>query len=166
MHLSTLRSDLLAQLPPSARRRELLELLQAWLRSHLKEWNSDTRSALGLDDLVSMDLSRLPIDESALEPDEEIRQLRNVPPSSKDTFGMFLRDILWNGITVETPIRCPNCEGPTLEVLVDVERDEIVLACDQCGYAQTPSGVPWHFQGHWLQPASAARIQQYRDSGH
>ena len=142
----------------------MLELLQRWLTSHLNEWSSEMRHTWRLEELSSLDLARFPVDESSLDPDEMIRKLRIVPPSTKDTFAMFLRDALWNGITIETSVRCPNCQGPALKILHVVRSDEILLSCDQCAWVQTPNGLP-SYENQSLEPTTSLRLRQYRAAG-
>lgn len=97
----------LQALPAEPSGEEFLRALQAWLQRRIAKWRPEHRSRWGLDDYVGMDLSRYPIDTSSLNPSEELRQLRAVPPSSMDVFAMRLRDILWEGVTVESPVVCP-----------------------------------------------------------
>lgn len=164
MHLRMLYSDFLAELPQSCERRELLRSLQRWLKSHLREWSAESRSAWRLEEFASMDLATFPIEESALSPTDEVRNLRLATPSSKDTFAMFLRDVIWEGITVAATTQCPNCESYAMKILHDKGTDELFLACDRCGWVETPNGVPSP-RGRLLEPTTSARLQRYRDTG-
>lgn len=164
MRVEHLVSDLLAQLeasPPQGDRAALLRLLQRWLKSHLASWSAPLRERWGLDRLAEMDLSRLPIEESSLVPEEEVQQLRLVRPTSMEIFAMRLRDIFWAGTTVYADVVCPRCGDTQLKVLVDPASEAIVLACDICAWGQTLDGKPWSGAGP-LQLALTSQIREWR----
>lgn len=96
MRSDKLVSGLLAHVGtfPPGDRGALLELLQQWLRAHLGSWSGELRDRWGLDEFAEMDLSAYAIEESSLDPDEEFRQLKSVPPLSMDEMAMRIRDIL------------------------------------------------------------------------
>jgi hypothetical protein len=164
MTVDRLVSDLLGQLeeyPPRGDRAALLRLLQQWLKSHLASWSAPLRERWNLDRLVAMDLARLPIETASLVPDEEVDQLRSVPPTSMEIFAMRLRNIFWAGTTVESDVVCPRCGDTQLRVLVDAASEAIVLSCDICAWSQTLAGSPWNATSP-LQPALASQIHQWR----
>jgi hypothetical protein len=167
MRVENLVSDLLGELESSfspGDRSALLRLLQQWLKSHLVSWSSQLRDRWGLDGLATLDLPRYPIDETSLDPDEEVRQLKSVPPTSMELLAMRLRDIFWAGITVESTTVCPRCSETQLRILEDADSDAIVLSCDLCAWSQTPLGEPWRGTRP-LQPAPRSRIEEWRDAG-
>jgi hypothetical protein len=166
MRVEHLVSDLLTQLevsPPRRDRAALLRFLQQWLKSHLASWSAQVRQNWGLDQLAAIDLTRLPIDESSLVPDEEVQQLQRVRPTSMDIFAMRLRDIFWAGTTVYSDVVCPRCGDTQLKVLVDPASEALVLACDICGWGQTLAGNRWKGTIP-LQPALTAQIHEWRRS--
>lgn len=167
MRVESLVSDLLGQLEASLSpgdRSALLRVLQRWLKSHLRSWSAPLRERWGLERLATMDLSRYPLEESSLDPDEEVQQLTSVRPTSMELFAMRLRDIFWTGITVESTVVCPRCSETQLRVLEAGDSDAIVLSCDLCAWSQTPDGNPWKGTSP-LQPASSSRIREWRNAG-
>src|SRR5687768_9326 len=103
----------LASLPPEPDRKSALEVMQTWLQETLAQWPPELRRRYRLDDLASLKLEQFPIGDSSLETSVELLQLRRVPPTSLETFAMRLRDLLWEGVTVESPTPCPRCgEAP------------------------------------------------------
>lgn len=164
MHWKTLYADLIAQLEmlgPEPNRMQLLECVQRWLRRFVGQWSPELRRRWGLDEYATMDLSGFPIDEAFLVPIEEVGRLRAVPPGSMDTFAMFLRDLFWSGITVESEIACPRCGNANLRILEDPRSAEVVLACDLCGWAQTPNGETWSGEDR-LRPAPTPLVARWR----
>jgi hypothetical protein len=166
MRPDKLLSGLIAHLQSSSQRGRaaMLRLLQQWLKSHLASWDADLRERWGLDGFAGMDLLRYPIDEASLDPDEELRQLKSVPPTSMELLAMRLRNIFWAGITVESTAVCPRCSEAQLRILEDAHSDAIVLSCDLCAWSQTPNGEPWH-GARRLEPAPKARIERWKDTG-
>lgn len=150
--------------PPPRDRGALLEFLQQWLKSHLMSWSGDLRERWGLDEFAELDLSNYLIEESSLDPEEEVRQLKSVPPTSMELMAMRIRDIFWAGITVEATITCPRCGEAQLRILEDPPSDAIVLSCDLCAWSQTSHGEPWH-NARYLKPASRPRIARWRHDG-
>lgn len=134
----------LASLPPEPDRKAALEVIQTWLKEALLQWPQELRRRYGLDDLATLKLEQFPIGDSSLETSIELLQLRRVPPTSLETFAMRLRDLLWEGVTVESPTPCPRCGEARLRVLEDPTSRSPVLACDACGWAQKPNGEQWH----------------------
>lgn len=167
MRVESLVSDLLGQFESSISpgdRSGLLQLLQSWLKAHLADWSAQLCERWGLERLAAMDLSRFPIEESSLEPDEEIRQLTSVQPTSMELLAMRLRDIFWAGITIESAVVCPRCSETLLRVLEDPDSESLVLSCDLCAWSQTTQGTPW--KGAFpLQPATRSRINKWRNAG-
>ncbi len=110
----------------------MLRSLQQWLRLHLASWNPQLRDRWGLSDLAAMNVRDYPVGEASLNPDEELQQLKSVPPLSMDELGMRIRDIFWGGVTVESTIICPRCRETQLRILEDPPSNAIVLSCDLC----------------------------------
>jgi len=167
MRVESLVSDLLGQLESSfspGDRPGLLQLLQRWLKAHLADWSAQLRERWGLDRLAAMDLSRFPIEDSSLDPDEEVRQLTAVRPTSMELLAMRLRDIFWAGVTIESTVVCPRCSETQLRVLEDPDSDSLVLSCDLCAWSQTTQGKPWKGPVP-LQPAARSRIHEWRNAG-
>lgn len=166
MRPDKLTSSLLAHIGarPPGDRGALLELLQQWLKLHLMNWSSGIRGRWGLDEWAELDLSNYPVEESSFDPEEEVCQLKSVPPASMDLMAMRIRDILWAGITVEATVTCPRCGEVQLRILEDPASDTIVLSCDLCAWSQTSHGEPWHGPRH-LKPASRPRITRWRHDG-
>ena len=164
MRVAKLSADLLAfigRFPPGDRR-ALLELVQQWVKARVPRWSVQLRGTWGLDRYAEMELSAYPVEESSLNPDEEFRRLDEVRPDSMDTLAMRIRDILWEGITVESSVECPRCHDTQLRVLVDPGPDAIVLSCDRCSWSQTAQGQEWKRDEHWLVPATRARLERWR----
>jgi len=120
----------------------LLQRIQEWLRVSVTHFGSDIRAVYGLDELVSMDISRYPTSESEFSAPEELRQLRRGPSRSKDGLAMRIRDLFWNGTTVCSRVMCPQCGAVESKILEDRISREIILACDNCGYAEKADGEP------------------------
>lgn len=158
--LSNLLAHVRSSYPPGDRA-AMLGVLQQWLKSHLANWNAGLRERWGLDEFARMDLARYPVDEASLDLDEELRQLRSVPPMSMELLAMRLRDIFWAGITVESSLVCPRCGEARLRMLEDAHSDALVLSCDLCAWSQSMLGEPWH-GGRRLEPAPKARIDRWR----
>lgn len=157
--LSSLMSHV-ASLPSGAGRKELLASLQVWLRTNVKGWNPAVRARYGLDDYCAADLDAFPVEKASLHPQEELQQLRAFPPTTMETMAMRIRDVFWDGITVESSMRCPRCGETQLRILEDPRSERIVLACDLCAWAQTPEGETW--QGpRALRPASKERVEGF-----
>lgn len=160
MRIEGLVSDLLSQLESGVSpgdRAALLRVLQQWLKTHLAAWNAQLRERWALDALATLDLPRYPIDESSLDPDEELRRLKLAPPTTMELLAMRVRDILWEGVTIESSVVCPRCGERQLRILEHASSDSIVLSCDLCAWSQTPQGEPWKHAG-LLQPISQGRI--------
>lgn len=167
MRIETLVADLVASLDSSSvpgNRSNLLQQLQNWLQSRVGLWSTHLRHRWGLDALVALDLSRYPIDESSLDPDEELLQLKRVPPTSMELLAMRLRDIFWAGITVESETVCPRCEATQLRILQESDSHAIVFSCDLCVWSQSPQGERWRSTSA-LQPASRSSIEEWRNIG-
>lgn len=165
MRLEKLASDLIDRLQSESvagDRTRMLRVVQQWLRSHLTNWNPETRARWSLDSYASIDLLRYPIDGASLDPDEELGRLDAVRPTSMDVFGMRLRDIFWAGITLESEVTCPRCEERQLRILQDEDGDRIVLSCDLCAWSQSPQGEQLKSTG-FLKPAPKERIARWRD---
>ncbi len=111
-----------------------------------------------------MDIGDYPIDESSLDPNEEIKQLDRVRPTSMSELSMRLRDIFWAGVTVESDIVCPQNRDAQLRILVDPPSDAIVLSCDACGWGQTPQGQEWDVEPR-LKPVTKYRLERWRQTG-
>jgi len=166
MRIESLVSDLLVKFESSilpGDRSALLHLLQHWLKAHLEDWSLKLRERWDLDRLALMDLSSLPIEESSLDPDEEVRQMASVRPASMELLAMRLSDIFWAGITVESKVVCPCCGETQLRILEDADSNSIVLSCDLCAWSQTAQGKQWKGRVP-LQPAPRARIQEWRNA--
>lgn len=166
MRFETLVTDLLGYLDAyylPGDRSVLLRLLQKWLKSHLGSFGAQARQTWELERLVAMDLARLPIEESTLDPDEEVQRLKSLRPKSRGELAMRLRDIFWQGVTVESDVTCPRCGGEALRVLVEQASDSIVLECYQCAWCQTPDGSRWKGTS-LLQPAPRSRVQESRNT--
>ena len=164
MRVEILVSDLLGQLESSfspGDRAGLLQLLQRWLKVHLADWSAQLRERWGLDQLAAMDLSHFPIEDSSLDPDEEVRQLTAVRPTSMELLAMRLRDIFWAGVTFESSVVCPRCSEAQLRVLEDPDSDVLVLSCDLCAWSQTTQGKPWKGPVA-LQPTASSRIHEWQ----
>jgi len=138
----------------------LLERLQGWLKAHLANWSVELRNRWGLNELSDIELGAYPIEDASLDPEEELRQLNAVPPTSMENLAMRIHDIFWVGITVESTVTCPRCGELQLLVLEDPRSSEIVLSCDLCAWTQTSTGEPLHGAPH-LKPASRTRIEQW-----
>jgi hypothetical protein len=146
MRWKTLHDGLLSRLEwlgPEVDRRVFLECVRDWLHACLRGFSPELRKAYGLDEYAVMDLTRYPIDDASFTPSEEVQQLRAVPPSSMDVLAMRVRDLFWQAITVESSVTCPRCSGSGLRILEDSLTGEMVLECDTCAWAQTPSGEPY-----------------------
>ncbi len=134
-------------------RLKLLQRLQIWLKGSVHKFSPEIRAAYELDEYAALDLERFPISESSLSPAEEVHQLLALPPQSMDNLAMRLRDVIWQGITVESPIECPICNYLQLRILEDPLTHEVVFACDLCAWAQTENGEEWQ-QDRYLKPAT------------
>jgi hypothetical protein len=117
--------------------------LQQWLRGALDQFGEQIRARYGLDDYANMDLGQYPVLDTDFDPVEELRVLLSVPPVSLETLAMRVRDLFWSGITVESSKQCPRCESWAFRVLQASDSGEVVLACDECGYAENERGEPW-----------------------
>lgn len=146
MNVGKLWASLIAHVSSSRGPASLLDLLksvQQWLREHPAVAGSGLGQRYGLPWYQLTDLEAYPLAYSDLCPVEEIRKLSRVPPSSAEVAVMFLRDLFWGAMVMRSAVSCPNCEGDDLRVLVAPPSDEIVLACDSCGWSQTQDGEPW-----------------------
>ena len=54
---------------------------------------------------------------------------------------MRISNLLWEGITITSPMVCPDCEG-TVRVLTSDGQNRI-LSCDQCAWSLDIKGKPW-----------------------
>lgn len=142
---------------------EFLGVLQQWLKPHLSQWDEELRTRWGLDRLAGINLSSYPLEETSLNPDEEIRQLRSVRPASMELIAMRIRDIFWAGTTVYSTVMCPNCGDAQLRILEDEPSEAVVLSCDVCAWSQSPKGEPWR-GARRLGPISKVRLQNWRHS--
>ncbi|HEU4583913.1 MAG TPA: hypothetical protein VFS67_36900 [Polyangiaceae bacterium] len=148
-------SALLAQLDAlglNVARRELLVALQAWLQRQLAAFSPALQEDYGLRGYSSLDLARYPIEGSSLNADEEVRQLRLVPPSSADGLAMRVRDIFWSGLTIESGIECPRFKDSELRILMEEGTEQLVRACDVCLWAETRDGEHWQPGGRLVPP--------------
>ena len=143
---------------------ELLLHVQAWLKACLNQWTPKLRKDFGLDKYATLDFERFPLADASFSPGEELRLLRANPPGSMGSFAMFLRELFWTGITVESSVQCPRCDQTELRILEDPVTEEIVLSCDFCAWSQTESGEPWD-KAHYLEPATKEVVARWK-SGH
>ena len=166
MRANTLVSELLSQVDVSSGQsdnRVTLRLIQGWLVSRLGCWNDELRKRWGLDELAAMDLSLYPTDESSLDSGEELRQMASTAPTSMEVLAMWVRDILWTGVTVESSVLCPRCAATQLRILETSCSGNVVLSCDLCSWGQDPNGDPWE-GGDRLRPIGIARLAEWRNS--
>jgi hypothetical protein len=77
------------------------------------------------------------------------------------TLAMWIGQLFWEGITVESPIICPNCEYRQLRVMKDSATNEVVLACDFCDWVQAENGEPRPETQH-AKPVSKDVLAQWR----
>jgi hypothetical protein len=163
MKLKQLHADLsqrLEELPEDVATSRFLLCLQDWLRKELGNFSSETVKRFQLAELATIELERYPIQRSSINPAEEVRRLIAVSPSSMETFAMFLRDVLWAGITLSSGVWCPNCDSAELVTNFDETSQKIVYACDRCIWAQTPEGAPPGADCH-LVPATNTVLEQF-----
>jgi hypothetical protein len=163
MKLKQLHLDLsqrLEELSEDLSTSRLLECLQDWLRQELGNFSSETVQRYRLAEFATIELGRYPRQRSTMNPAEEIRRLIAVSPSSMETLAMFLRDVLWAGITVSSGVWCPNCDCAELVTNFDETSQKIVFACDRCIWAQTPEGAPLGPDCH-LVPATNIVLEQF-----
>lgn len=123
-------------------RLDFLRRLQAWLQNSLNRWQPQLRTRYGLEEYATLDLARYPVAESLLSPMDEIRRHLAVPSRSVESFAATLSNLFWEGVTVVTSTLCTNCGGSWLRIVEDSQCQEILLACDQCAWCQTPTGEP------------------------
>jgi hypothetical protein len=165
--IEKLNASLLAALSasPPGERLAFLEQVAAWARSHRDACRTETLEQLGLDRLLELDLARYPTGSSALDPADELASLRRAPAPSRDALAMRLRDILWQGVTVESAATCPVVPSAFgLRVLVSSVGDQIVLSCDSCSWAQGPDGRLWTGESSVV-PPTTERFERWRRTG-
>jgi hypothetical protein len=155
--IEKLNASLLAALSasPPGERLAFLEQVAAWARSHRDACRTETLEQLGLDRLLELDLARYPTGSSALDPADELASLRRAPAPSRDALAMRLRDILWQGVTVESAATCPVVPSAFgLRVLVSSAGDQIVygavrtLASDRT-VSENGASVSYGQPTHW-----------------
>lgn len=73
---------------------------------------------------------------------------------------MFLRDVMWAGITVSSQVWCPNCDSAELLTMFDEISRKVVYKCDRCIWGQSPEGTPLE-RNHKLVPATNTILKQY-----
>lgn len=155
LHQSLLRD--LNQIVPERSVVGMMSALQAWLLVNERAFDRALWARYGLDWFASADLAAYPIEQSALQVEEELTQLAKVPPVSMETLAMRIRDIWWSGVTIESRTSCPRCGCADMRVLWDKERQQLVLACDSCSWAQFSDKKPWTPGGSLL-PARRDQI--------
>ncbi len=141
---------------------ELLRHIQAWLKGSLNNWSPELRKDYGLDEYAILDFERFPLADASFSPGVTLQQLRTIPPGSMDTFASFLGNVFWEGITVESSVRCPHCGHTALRILEDPVTGEVVLACDLCTSCQTENGEPWEKKTYYLRPATKELVARSR----
>lgn len=127
---------------------------QSWLKRSLPRLTQRLRTQYRLDELAQLPLDDYPISLSRLNFLEEAEQLIRVSPSSEGTLLMRVRDLLWNGVTAESHVQCPNCDSAALRVLRDPDSAELVLECDRCPWAQTLLGEQWQGKTRLVPPTT------------
>lgn len=136
-------SKRLRQLPEKVSPAALLRTVQGWLQDEEANIGSRLRDRFDLGWYSTVPLEEYPVSRSSLNADEEVRRLLEVPPDSMETLVMRLRDVLWEGLTLESGLQCPRCDESELRLLWDDGARGIVLACDLCTWVQDPSGREW-----------------------
>ena len=146
---------------PTGDGRQILAAVQSWLAASLPQFTQRLRTRYRLDELAQLPLDDYPIRLSKLNFVEEAQQLISVAPSSEETLLMRVRDLLWNAITAESHVQCPNCDSAALRVLRNADSAELVLECDRCPWAQTLPGERWERKTKFLPPT----IEELSEAG-
>ena len=154
--------DTLDRMPADAQRLEFLRVVQHWLSENVDLFGENAER-YGLGDYASMDLGSYPIESSSLNTAEEIKRDMAVPTSSVTILAQRLRNIFWEGLTIDTGVECPQCSSGSLRVLRSPIGEQPVFACDLCSWAQTVDGAKWEEPP--LVPPTRALVDRWRASG-
>ncbi|HLL04479.1 MAG TPA: hypothetical protein VK539_28105 [Myxococcaceae bacterium] len=142
----------------------VLENARKWLLSNLEVFSKEEINSYGLEFWSKISISDFVIDSTEFDASTEVRQLRAVPPSSKDTVAMRVRDLFWNALVPKSDVLCPNCESDDLRILKVENQPQLAYACDICGYAQDKNGHR-RSDGGRLIPATKRELEQYGAEG-
>lgn len=128
--------------------RAFLEAVQQWLKDNLHAFSMEERNANGLDRYARLDLDPLPAMYTYFDPEEELAQLRNVPPSSVAGVAMSIETLFREGMTVLSRRECSDCES-LMRVLEEEHTGRLGYECDVCTHAEDQDGASIQGWGRW-----------------
>ncbi|SUB83917.1 Uncharacterised protein [Pragia fontium] len=127
----------IASLSNEARPEDVFLLIRDWLIKYDKLLLLDGVKEYSLQKYVELNINYYPIRYSSLKGEELTVFKRNVALSHRDLPGIarIIRDTLEQLIIVEADEYCPQCGKYGLGVYQEPHSKQIVLECNQCGYA-------------------------------
>jgi hypothetical protein len=118
---------------------EIFHHIKVWYKKNDKFLSPDLIETYRLEELVDIDTDIYPLNKSECT-SRSIKNFFRIEPSSEDSMIMILRDQLWELVVLAVDNQCSRCGKLDMSALFDLETEEIVLECTQCGLLQTLNG--------------------------
>jgi hypothetical protein len=145
--------------PPEA----VADRFQTWLQAQLPRIPRDLVDRYELRAFfLDLDLSLYPVAHSYLDRDRFADRVHRVQPTSMVNAVAAVAELVWDLVTVETPLTCGRCGAESPRPLLDPETGTLVLSCATCGYLETLDGEEWT-GNPWLIPAPTDRLGAFLD---
>ncbi|EAZ92239.1 hypothetical protein CY0110_25051 [Crocosphaera chwakensis CCY0110] len=130
---------MISQIEDQATPQQIFESFQNWYKKNKKNFSPSLLKIYRIEELINIDPKKYPLAHSQCTP-QTLRRFLHLELSHEDSFVMFLRDQLWELVVLTIDAECHRCGTLEMSALFDVEAQQVVLECLQCGELQTLKG--------------------------
>jgi len=118
-----------------------------WIKSNVELFDMSMLQDNRIMELLDLNPEEYLIDNPSISLDMESIRMFNNKPSALDSLLMGISSTLWELISISLDENCSNCVYGELRYIIYeselTQKRELVIECEQCGYAELLNGKKW-----------------------
>jgi len=139
--------------------------LVGWIKDNTEIFDISILQNNRIIELLDLDPEKYIIDNPNISLDMEPVRMFNSKPSTLDSFMMCISTTLWELVSISSDTECPYCIYAELKYMIFesnlTKKRELVLECEECGYAELINGKGWNKGTANVFPANKKDLEKF-----